>query len=36
MESYGSLWKTQELSIGILGKHGKSGPKSSTKQERKD
>jgi len=29
MESYGSLWKTQEQSIDNLGKQGKGGPESS-------
>jgi len=33
MESYGSLWKTREQSIGKLGKHWESGPESSTKEE---
>ena len=36
MEVYGSLWKTQEQSIGKLGKHGECGPESSTKEEGKD
>ena len=35
METYGSLWKMQEQSIDRLGKHGESGPESSTKEEEK-
>jgi len=35
MESYGSLWKTQEQSIGKLGKHGKGSLELGTRKERK-
>jgi len=35
VESYGSLWKMQEQSIGILSKQGKGGPESSMKEEGK-
>jgi len=36
MESYRSLWKTREQSIGNLGKQEKGGPESGTKEEGKD
>ena len=36
MESYGSLQKTREQSIGNLGKQGRSGPESSMQREGKN